>query len=283
MLGMGGCFEMPGPPGLIDRLDPAAEILARTAHNQPNGHPQPQIWTRQPGNSRVMAIAFGRDSQTFEDEWYITLLHNAIRWTGRQVPDTRHNLLTAAERQEGYELLFNGQDLAGWSEGQAHWTVENGELTGRADQLSSDAFLVSARAYGDFRLRFSVRLSGGQCNSGLVMRCGRRPDGAVLGFEADLAAGRYGTLSEEGGQRGVLAEGWKGLGEHIAILDGWNDLEVHAAGGKIRLMLNGLPTAEYSVAASDPQPPNGPIALELHRNMRMEVRFRDLRIKRLDK
>ena len=278
MLGMGGHFEIPGPPGVVEHLDPAAVVLARRV--QPA---QPQVWIKAAGEGRVVAVAFGRNQRALDDEWFITLLHNAIRWAGRQLPDTCHNVLTPAERQEGYEMLFNGKDLSGWPEGTAHWTVEHGELVGRADQLPADSFLIGARPYGDFILRFSVRLPDGQGNSGLIVHSGRLPDGAVLGFAVDIAPGRYGTIYEEGGQRGVLAEGWKGKGETVAILDGWNDVEVRAAGGKITVILNGLTTAEYTVTASDPEPARGPIALELHRDMHMEVRFRDMRIKRLEK
>ena len=180
-------------------------------------------------------------------------------------------------------VLFNGQDLSGWPDGAANWTVEQGELVGRADQLAADGFLIGAGSYGDFVLRCSVKLVGGQGNSGIIVRCGRLPEGAVLGYELDVTAGRYGTIYEEGGTRGVLAEGWKDKGEHVALLDGWNEVAVRAVGGKIKLMLNGLTTAEYQSTAADTQPASGAIALELHRNMRMEVRFRDMRIKRLGK
>lgn len=289
VMGLGGRFSLPDAPGLVGALAPQVEVLARSAPETAGvADPSrirrdPQIWTHKVGDGRLVAVAFGRDPRAWQDEWFITLMYNAVRWAGRTMPDTQHNVLTSAETQEGYALLFNGQDLEGWTAGTEHWAVQDGELVGRANQLAADSFLIGGREYGDFVLRFSVKLPGGKGNSGVIVRCGRLPAGAVLGYEADVAAGRYGTISEEGGQRGVLAEGWQGRGEQVAVLDGWNDIVVRAVGDRITLALNGYPTAAYQVVAGDGQPRRGPIALELHRNMQMEVRFRDLRIQSLDK
>lgn len=76
------------------------------------------------------------------------------------------NSLTAAEREAGFVLLFNGNDLAGW-EHAGNWMVEEGAIA-RSDRGGS---LVYERqpVPDDFELRFEWKVARGS-NSGVYYR-----------------------------------------------------------------------------------------------------------------
>ena len=54
--------------------------------------------------------------------------------------------------QNNFEPLFNGKDLKGWVQynGQAKYTVEQGELVGRTVPGQPNSFLSTEKKYGDF-------------------------------------------------------------------------------------------------------------------------------------
>jgi len=67
--------------------------------------------------------------------------------------------------------LFNGKDLSGWMfpfEGDADWTVEDGELRGSAGQFNC-SIATEPSDYGDFHLRLEVSTSD-QWNKHILFR-----------------------------------------------------------------------------------------------------------------
>jgi hypothetical protein len=114
------------------------------------------------------------------------------------------NNLTEQERADGWQLLFDGQNLAGWrgigtdSIPTAHWTIEDGaikkipsgQVALRPDgQPMSGGDLMTEQTYGDFEMTFEWKVAEGG-NSGikynvsedLSMANGR----AALGFEYQI-------------------------------------------------------------------------------------------------
>jgi hypothetical protein len=286
VMGLGGRFKITDEPCLIDQRDPDADVLVRTSEPRHDAGgklrdgPEPQVWVKHYGQGRVFVTTLGHDEQSQNDEWFITLLHTGIRWAGRDVPDTPHNVLSLAEQQEGYELLFNGRDLSGWAGDRSHWTAENGELVGRSEDLPHNMFLYTRKEYSDFRLKCSVRIRNH--NSGVQFRSRVFPENVVKGYQADIAADRYGNLYEEGGKRKRLVDSFQEKGSTVAIPDGWNDMTINAVGPRLIITVNGLPTVDYEEKDPAAQPASGVIALQLHAGPPMEVRFRDIRIKPLN-
>ncbi len=326
MLGLGNRFEVTDEAYFVDELDPQASVLARTTTAQIGREgkkrpgPDAQVWTTHYGQGRVFAMTFGHDEKSQFDERVLSVLHNGIRWAGRIAPDPQHNGLTKAEQQTGWQLLFNGRDLTGWTGDTAHWSVENGELVGRTSSvepssspsspapsasagshrrdagatrrtgaardaaaksdLPHNMFLTHEGEFGDFVLKFWVKLRNH--NSGVQIRSRQFPENVVKGYQADIADQWYGSLYEEGGTRGVLANGWKDKGESVAVLDGWNEMTIRAVGPRITITLNGVTTVDYTEKQPDLQPAKGVIALQLHAGPPMEVRFRDIRIQPLE-
>jgi len=121
---------------------------------------------------------------------------------GAQAPNT----LTAAERNAGWKLLFDGRTLAGWrglgydSIPTAHWKVEsgtirkipNGEIPRLPDgQPAAGGDLMTVATYGDFELAWDWKI-GKAGNSGLKynvseeLSMGVALNHAAIGFEYQL-------------------------------------------------------------------------------------------------
>ena len=149
------------------------------------------------------------------------------------------NFLTKKEKNEGFNLLFNGKDLDNWTGNKDSYMVEDGMIVVRPEE-GSGGKLFTENEYSDFILRFEFILSSG-ANNGLGIRAPLEGDAAYEGMElqildntAEIYAGLqpyqyhgsvYGVIPA---RRGFL----KPPGE-------WNHQEVIADGSKIKVVLNG--------------------------------------------
>ena len=188
------------------------------------------------------------------------------------------NTLTRQEKKDGYTLLFNGRDLKGWEGDPALWSVAGGVLIGSTDghPIKRNTFLITKEKFSDFVLKAEIKLRNH--NSGIQFRSQAQPDWVVAGYQADAAEGNWwGSLYDERGKRGVIADGWKGKGQTVVKAADWNQYEITARGNHIQLKLNGLVTAELD----DDQAREGIIALQLHAGPAMKVEFRNIKLKKL--
>ncbi len=187
------------------------------------------------------------------------------------------NTLTPQEKKDGYILLFNGRDLAGWDGDPALWSAKGGILIGSTDghPIQHNTFLISKEKYSDFVLQADIQLRNH--NSGIQFRSQAHPEWVCSGYQADAAEGNWwGSLYEERG-RGVLVNGWKEKGEKILKANDWNHYEITARGHHIQLKLNGLVTVELD----DPQGAlDGVLGLQLHAGPAMKVEFRNIKLKK---
>jgi hypothetical protein len=82
------------------------------------------------------------------------------------------NALSKAEKDSGFELLFNGNDLDGWQQNKdkPNWVVKDGAITrtGRGGSLTYGVKKVP----DDFELRFEWKVAKGS-NSGVYYRPGQ--------------------------------------------------------------------------------------------------------------
>jgi len=214
--------------------------------------------------------------------------------------------VTFGKDAEGFDLLFNGKDLAGWEGDPALWRVENGAITGETTaekKISENKFLVwRGGKLRDFELRAKFRLRNG--NSGIYIRCLRRQPGkgdALVGMQADFAESPkwVGTIMEYL-RRGILAaRGQKvvidekgnrkvvgSLGDPAKLLKAykhgqWNHYAVLCKGGHVVLAINGVTMADLQ--DNDPRRlKEGWLGLQVHRGPPMKVQFKDIRLKRLE-
>ncbi len=216
----------------------------------------------------------------------------------------------AQEPEPGFKSLFNGKDLSGWRGNGDLWSVQDGCITGRTrvePKLKHNTFLVLETAVpGDFELRFSYRISGG--NSGVQYRSRVLQEGEcgpiVGGYQADIDSGpNYtGILYEERG-RGILARrgqkaiirggagkpeievaGSLGTPEDLQVKirqDSWNDYVIIARGPRLAHFINGVAMMEATDQQHAKASGNGVIALQIHVGPPMRVQFRNIRIKAL--
>lgn len=168
--------------------------------------------------------------------------------------------------------FFNGRDLSGWEGRPDVWTVEGGEIVGKAAPLMGAEYLVHRRTAGDFRLTLEVKLAGERGNGGIQFRSRRHEVNDMMGYQADVGPGAWGLLIERHG-RGPLA----GQKDGIPVRPGdWNLYEILAVGDRIQLALNGRKCADFT----DPRPAReGLIGLQMAGEVdALEIRFRRLRL-----
>jgi len=207
--------------------------------------------------------------------------------------------------QGRFTPIFDGQSLAGWKGEEGFWKVVDGAIVGETTAekpLGKNTFLVWENGtLDDFELRLKFRLTGSaSANSGIQFRGVQRPDGQVVGYQADMDRGGewIGALYDEAargilakrGQKTVIAEDGSRQTEQVADAaallksirqDDWNDYSVRAQGNHITLKINGVVVSE--VIDNDPKglDRSGILALQLHAGPPMKVEFKEITLQRL--
>lgn len=88
MSGAGDRFTITDEPYLVDKRDPCMTVLIETAEARHDASgtlragPDPQAWVKYYGKGRIFATTFGHDAASQENEPFVSLLHNGIRWAG---------------------------------------------------------------------------------------------------------------------------------------------------------------------------------------------------------
>jgi hypothetical protein len=177
--------------------------------------------------------------------------------------------------EKGFRPLFDGKTLNGWDGDPRLWKVQDGVIVGSTEgvTLNGNSFLISKQSYRDFILKLDVKLRNH--NSGVQFRSEALPNWVVAGYQADMAEDNYwGSIYEERGKRGILANGWEKARTVLKPHD-WNEYEILCQGDHLQVKLNGVVTADIHDSARS----EGIIALQLHRGPAMEAYFRNIRIK----
>lgn len=103
--------------------------------------------------------------------------------TGARAAD---NELTAAEKAEGWQLLFDGRDLAGWKNNNdkpVAAKIQEGAINPHG---SGGYLLVFDKPAGDFVFKCDVKMSQPECNSGVFVRTGDLSDPVNTGIEVQV-------------------------------------------------------------------------------------------------
>jgi hypothetical protein len=172
-----------------------------------------------------------------------------------------HNTLTAEERADGWELLFDGETTDEWrgyndeSFPDAGWTIEDGVLTIRGSDGSvegSGGDIVTKKSYDDFVLKLEWKISEGG-NSGIFYRALEQPTQAIYWSAPEMQvldnANHPDANRGENGNRksGSLydlipadPQTFTGHGE-------WQDVMIVADGNHIEHWLNGEKVLEYNL------------------------------------
>lgn len=183
--------------------------------------------------------------------------------------------------------LFDGETFRGWEGDTLHtWRIEDAALVGGSLEktVPHNDFLCTTRSYSDFVLRLKFRLTGtdGFINAGVQFRSHRLNDPVyeMTGYQADLGPGYWGSLYDESRRNETLAAP-DSVTLAGALLPGqWNTYEIHAKGNRIRLLINGVQTVDYTEPDKS-IPQHGVIGLQIHGGGKAEVRYKDITLEEL--
>lgn len=211
----------------------------------------------------------------------------------------------AAQDDEGFESLFDGETLDGWeAPDMSYWSVEEGAITAQSTEenpCDSNQFLVwQGGDVADFELKAKFRLADNKGNSGIQFRSRIDEDGMGIGYQADILPGGpwCGALADEytgreplmapNGHKTVVAEDGtrtcEKVGEPVTLRKAgeWNDYRIVAEGHRMVLEINGEVSAEFIDNDAKKFQPSGILALQLRSGPPMKVQFKEIYLKVLE-
>lgn len=204
--------------------------------------------------------------------------------------------------EPGFQRIFDGATLEGWSGDPRFWRVENGAIVGEttpSSRAEGNTFLIWERgAVDDFEIKLRFRMPTDYANSGVQIRSVRHDTHVVGGYQPDLSNdGWTGALYEERG-RGILArrgetvviapDGTRtvtrwGDGDALAAqvrLRDWNEYHITARGPHLVTRVNGVKMSELIDLGREARL-DGLLAFQLHSGPPMRVEIRDVLLRRL--
>lgn len=171
--------------------------------------------------------------------------------------------------------MFDGKSLAGWKiDGEAsYWVAKDGVLTGKSDSRKKESNLWTEKSYQDFVLEGEFWFSG-RTDSGIFLR--NKSEQIQIGvsgsLKRDMTCSPY--IAEKRGYP-VAA-----VGVDLLLKEGeWNQIRIEVRGKKYLVTLNGKQVLDYT---TDAEPEAGPIGVQVHGGLEMEIRFRNLNITELE-
>ena len=184
------------------------------------------------------------------------------------------------------ERLFDGKTFAGWEGDTAKtWRIVDGALVGGSliEKVAHNEFLATTKSYGNFELRLKFRLVGkeGFINAGVQFRSRRIPGHyEMIGYQADLGEGYYGSLYDESRRNKVLVAADKAKLAPVLKLGEWNDYRIRCEGPRVQLWINGVQTVDYT-ETDDTVDRIGKIALQIHGDGMAEASYKDIVVEAL--
>lgn len=183
--------------------------------------------------------------------------------------------------------LFDGKTFSGWEGDTTNtWRIQDGVLIGGSlkQTVPHNEFLSTRKSYSDFVLKLKFKLLGneGFINSGVQFRSQRidDPPYEMTGYQADIGDGYWASLYDESRRNKVLVHADSALISRVLRRNDWNDYEIRCEGARIRLLLNGKLTVDYTEQdASIPR--TGLIALQIHGGGKAEAHFKDIVLREL--
>ncbi len=178
----------------------------------------------------------------------------------------RDNKLTRAEIADGWELLFNGEDLSAWKDYNGTeltngWRVVDGCIQAPGDGSDGSGYIVTKKKYADFELVWDWKLTHGG-NSGMIYHVVENPV-----FKTPYITGPEYQLIDNEGWEEVNApsklEEWQKLGVdyamHLPDYTGvpinppgeWNTSKIVFDNGHVEHWLNGKKILEFQAWTDD--------------------------------
>ena len=223
----------------------------------------------------------------------------------------------AADKEDGFESIFDGKTLKGWDGDPRFWRVEDEAITGETtpDKVTPKNTFIIWRGgeVSDFELKFQYRImaknDAGFANSGVQYRSFELKDQkwAVGGYQGDFEAGdtfsgilygeKFRDILANRGEKTELVRTADGKFEKKLIdqvgdskeiqskikKNDWNDYHITARGFHFVHKINGVVTAECTDNDKKMRRVKGILALQLHAGPPMIVQARNIRLKQFER
>jgi hypothetical protein len=164
------------------------------------------------------------------------------------------NILTKEEQTKGYQLLFDGETLNGWSttlypEG---WAVEDGAIV---CQVKGDGYLYTLERYQDFQLELDYKTEQ-NVNSGIFFRWSDVNDPVNTGLEMQVLDTYHVEIPTKY-DSGAVYELQEPSQNAVKPAGEWNHVKIKCLGDKITIHLNDVQVidmdiSEWNVAGQNP-------------------------------
>jgi len=164
------------------------------------------------------------------------------------------NVLSRAEQDDGWELLFDGQSLDNWknynSDETSGWIVEEGSLSAAGDGSDGSGYIITRKQYANFDLVFDWKIAPGG-NSGVMYHVIESPS-----FSTPYLTGPEYQLIDDVGFPEKL-EDWQKAGADYAMYlpdtarkklnpaGEWNSSRIVFDNGHVEHWLNGEKILEF--------------------------------------
>jgi hypothetical protein len=185
--------------------------------------------------------------------------------------------------ETGTAPLFDGKTLAGWDGNPDWFRVEDGAIVGGSleKRIPRNEFLCTKKEYGDFELRLKFKVLGKGANAGVQIRSRRIPNHhEMIGYQADLGDGWWGSLYDESRRRKVLAAADMAALDKVLKRDDWNQYVIRCQGRRIQLWINGQQTVDYT-EPDEAIEQTGLIGLQIHGGPPSEAWYKEISIREL--
>jgi len=186
--------------------------------------------------------------------------------------------------------IADGKTFDGWEGDTAKtWRIEDGSYVGGSlnEKVPHNEFLATKKSYANFELRLKFKLIGteGFINGGVQFRSIRMPKDSpnpweMIGYQADMGDGYYGSLYDESRRKKTLATPDKALMDKALKKDDWNDYRIRCEGRHIQLWINDVQTVDYT-EPDESIGQTGLIGLQIHGGGKAEAWYKDIVIDEL--
>lgn len=189
---------------------------------------------------------------------------------------------TSANAQESVSL-FDGKSFTGWDGNLQIFRLEEGAIVGGTlkEKIARNEFLTTQKEFADFELTLKFKVLGKGANAGIQIRSRRIPDHhEMIGYQADLGDGWWGSLYDESRRKRVLAKADPEVVEKVLKRDDWNEYKIRCQGRRIQLWINGQQTVDYTEPDEQIEQ-KGLIGLQIHGGMPSEAWYKDISIREI--
>lgn len=174
-----------------------------------------------------------------------------------------------------WQNLIKGDSLSNWmcDPDYGHWSVDSGVITGKSDPEQNGSALYTVEEFVDFVFETEFKYKD-FIDSGILLKRGIQVN---LGNSISERVNRTGSIyaPQDGkGKYPAIAEN----SNEIMVPNGWNHIRVRCKGKTITVTLNGREVVNYT---TNNLPDKGQIGIQVHSKLDMEIKFRNIRIRRI--